>query len=108
MDRMQKMMDYISEGDTCRSAYLLEYFGQKESSDCGHCDICRASKNRAAGHDDTAARVADFINDDKSGRYVLDDVIHRFGSATSYTSDDLISVLRRLIDEGTVPPPSSC
>ena len=44
-ERMQKMIDYVSEEDTCRSSYLLEYFGQKESSDCGTCDICRAGKS---------------------------------------------------------------
>ena len=44
-ERMQKMIDYISEEDTCRSAYLLEYFGQSESADCGTCDVCRASKS---------------------------------------------------------------
>ena len=34
-DRMQKMIDYVSEEDICRSSYLLEYFGQSDSSDCG-------------------------------------------------------------------------
>ena len=41
-ERMQKMLDYVQEDDTCRSAYLLEYFGQKESAPCKTCDICRA------------------------------------------------------------------
>lgn len=40
-DRMQKMIDYIQEDDRCRSSYLLEYFGQEDSSDCRICDICR-------------------------------------------------------------------
>jgi ATP-dependent DNA helicase RecQ len=107
MERMQKMIDYISEEDVCRSSYLLEYFGQKDSADCGNCDICRASKNKAAGPVDTAARLTSFINVDKAGKYALDDVIMRFGTATSSSSDDYLAVLRRLIDEGTVPPPVS-
>ena len=107
MERMQKMIDYISEEDVCRSSYLLEYFGQKDSADCGNCDICRASKNKAAGPVDTAARLTSFINVDKAGKYALDDVIMRFGTATSSSSDGYLAVLRRLIDEGTVPPPVS-
>lgn len=67
--RMQKMIDYISEEDTCRSSYLLDYFGQNESEDCGTCDICRASR----------------------------------GSATK--KEDRIAALRKMIDEGVVPPP---
>ena len=41
-ERIQKMIDYIQEEDTCRSTYLLEYFGQTESEDCLTCDVCRA------------------------------------------------------------------
>lgn len=92
--RIQKMIDYISEEDTCRSAYLLEYFGQSESEDCGTCDICRAAKSKAAGPVEAAARLSTFINHEKSGVYVLEDI-----------PMELIPVLRRLIDEGTVPPP---
>ena len=107
LDRMQKMTDYISEEDTCRSSYLLEYFGQTDSEDCGNCDVCRSSRNKAARHQDTAARLSAFIIDEKSGRYSLDDVILRFGTATSSLSDDHMQVLRRLVDEGAVPPPES-
>ena len=105
LDRMQKMMDFVTEEDVCRSAYLLEYFGQKESADCGNCDICRSAKDKTAGLDDSAVRISDFINDEKSGKYTIEDVIVRFSSATSSDSDDLMSVLRRIIDDGTVPPP---
>ncbi len=100
--RMQKMIDYVSEEDTCRSSYLLKYFGQTESADCGTCDICRASKARPADH---AAEIAAFINDEMKGSYSLDDVARRFGSAASASSDMYIHILRRLIDDRTVPPP---
>ena len=105
LDRMQKMIDYVNEEDVCRSAYLMEYFGQKESADCGNCDVCRAAKNKTAGQDDSAVLLSSFINDEKSGRYTIDDVILRFGSASDSISDGLMTVLRRLIDEGVVPPP---
>ena len=105
LGRMQKMIDYISEEDICRSAYLLEYFGQTESDDCGNCDVCRSAKRKAAHPDETAALLSDFINNEKSGMYSLDDVIQRFGSATSSCSDNYMMLLRRLIDEGSVPSP---
>ncbi len=103
-DRMQKMIGYISEEDTCRSSYLLEYFGQSESEACGTCDICRNTK-KAAKSDDLAAGIAAYINGEMSGTYSTDDVTNRFSSATSSTSSALIPTLRRLIDEGLVPPP---
>ena len=105
LERMQKMIDYISEEDVCRSAYLLDYFGQKESEDCGSCDVCRSVRKKTAGPQDTAARLVSFINGEKSGRYTLDDIALRFGSATDSASADYAEVLRRLTDEGAVPPP---
>ena len=131
MDRMQKMMDYISQEDTCRSSYLLDYFGQKESADCGTCDVCRSSRrqpvsSQTAEFSDSAAEMARFINEEMSGTYTLDDIALRFGSPASEvrsadgsshglslaskTSDGVqmyISTLRRLIDLGSVPPPQN-
>ena len=36
------MIDYLSQ-DRCRQRFILEYFGEKKSDDCGTCDICRGS-----------------------------------------------------------------
>ena len=105
LGRMQKMIDFVSEEDVCRSAYLLEYFGQSESADCGNCDVCRSVKSKTAGHEDTAAQLKYFINEEKAGRYSIDDVTLKFASAADSVSDDFMPVLRRLIDEGIVPPP---
>ena len=110
MERMQKMMDYISEEDVCRSAYLLEYFGQSGSKDCGTCDVCRSagkasSKDSAAAYEDVAAEIVRFINDEMSGDYDLDDVARRFSAPGSDSVQIWKKILRRLIDLGTVPPP---
>ena len=37
--RINSIIEYISKVSTCRSKYLLAYFGEK-SSECGHCDVC--------------------------------------------------------------------
>ena len=110
MERMQKMVDYISEEDVCRSAYLLEYFGQSGSKDCGTCDVCRSagkasSKDSAAACEDAAAEIVRFINDEMSGAYALDDVARRFSAPGSDSVQIWKKILRRLIDLGTVPPP---
>ena len=99
--RAQKMMDYVMEEDVCRSSYLLEYFGQNDAVDCGTCDVCRSGKVSSSLEDD----IADYINVTLAGKYSLDDLVRRFGSATASSSDTYISLLRRLIDRGVVPPP---
>ena len=83
-EKIQKMIDYVSEEETCRSAYLLEYFGQSESADCGNCDVCRSVKNKTAAQEEATVLLLSFINGEKSGRYTLDDIIVRFSSSTSF------------------------
>ena len=106
-EKMQKMIDYVSEEDICRSSYLLDYFGQTESDDCGTCDICRAGKSgagkKAAVADDTAVLISDFVNVRMKGSYTLEDFLRHFNTPDS--SGQMTDILRRLIDSGTVPPP---
>jgi len=39
--RSETMMEYAAEQEECRSRYLLRYFGQMETEDCGCCDVCK-------------------------------------------------------------------
>lgn len=106
--RMQKMIDYVSEDDTCRSSYLLEYFGQTESAPCGTCDICRS----ASRHSDSLsvsrleAELRRFINEERAGDYCIADLTIRFGGPEEACSREYIEVLRCLVDRSIVPPPS--
>ena len=40
--RLSAMIDYLSES-TCRQKFILKYFGEDQSKECGTCDICRGS-----------------------------------------------------------------
>ena len=102
MDRMTRMTDYVGQQDVCRSSYLLEYFGQSESDDCGTCDVCR--DKASARRTDISSEMISFINEEMSGRYTLDDVLRRFASPGRYSADECIMTLRRLIDQEQVPP----
>ena len=95
------MISYVSEDSTCRSRYLLEYFGQDESEDCGNCDICRAAASRPAR---TRKALSSYILDDMNGDYTLNDISVRFGSPASDAGEDYLEQLRDLIDRGEVPP----
>ena len=98
--RMQKMLDYVSEEDTCRSSYLLEYFGQTESTDCGTCDICRSGKSSKPTLE---KEMAEYINDELGGNYTIDDIVSHFAAPGRYSPDECIATLRNLIDRAVVP-----
>ena len=104
-DRMQKMIDYVSQTEVCRSAYLLEYFGQEESEDCGTCDVCRAGRRKSTSTGNAEAELKSFICDEKSGVYTIADVNQRFCAGLSEGNPDYIAILRRLVDEEELPPP---
>ena len=73
--RAEAMADYASEEDECRQKYLLDYFGQEDSDDCGCCDVCRrgaASKERlreflSANPHCSPAQIAAFCADPQNG-----------------------------------------
>lgn len=54
--RFDAMYHYALSTSTCRSRLLLAYFGQKDTKECGQCDVCRA-KNQSTH--------ADLINEER-------------------------------------------
>lgn len=44
-NRIDKMIDYVSNQSKCRSLQLLEYFGETGKQRCGNCDVCRKRNN---------------------------------------------------------------
>ena len=45
-DRIETMIEYVTEEDECRSRFLLRYFGQDDAPACGTCDVCRGNPDR--------------------------------------------------------------
>jgi ATP-dependent DNA helicase RecQ len=39
--RVDAVIDYARSEDQCRSVRLLAYFGERESKNCGQCDVCK-------------------------------------------------------------------
>ena len=106
--RSATMVDYASEATECRSQYLLRYFGQTESAPCGTCDVCRSRAETPSRREATEAALRAYINGEKAGDYTLDDLRQTFGLPDGVGNTATVSgwteILRRLIDEGAVPP----
>ena len=103
--RMETMIEYVTEEDVCRSRFLLAYFGQSESADCGKCDVCRRNISKVqvnAGV--TSDALVDFINVECHGEYSLKQINERFSNPMASYSPDYLDILRDLIDSRVVPP----
>ena len=44
VDRINAVLRYAETDDECRSQMLLQYFGEKKSEPCHHCDVCLGDK----------------------------------------------------------------
>ena len=44
-ERIEKMIEYATSQNKCRSRMLLRYFGQTDSKECGQCDVCSERSN---------------------------------------------------------------
>lgn len=107
--RMETMIEYVTQEDVCRSRFLLAYFGQSESADCGKCDVCRRNISRVqvnAGvtEQETSDALVEFINVECHGKYSLKQINERFSNPMASYSPDYLDILRDLIDNRVVPP----
>ena len=51
-ERIDSMIGYFSDTNTCRSRLLLRYFGESDTHDCGQCDVCLRRKHNGYGQED--------------------------------------------------------
>lgn len=100
--RSQAMIEYASETGECRSRFLLRYFGQETTTDCGTCDVCRSRAQGSAGLQYTRRKIIDFI-EEKGGDYSIEEIVAEFDNPSKKYSADYLRLLRELIDDGTVP-----
>ena len=98
--RAQAMLDYASEADECRSRYLLRYFGQEESADCGQCDVCRA---KADGERLLRGRIQAFVAR-SGGVYTLQAIQAEMDNPAGEAAPHWLPLLRKMIDDGEIPP----
>ena len=103
LERAEAVIAYASEEDSCRSRFLVSYFGQEDAAACGTCDVCRAGRNRPAS--DSVEKALRAFVDAKSGRYTLDELNAFLADPANGLTRYALETLRRLIDDGELPPP---
>ncbi len=106
-ERMLSILGYISQDDTCRSRYVLSYFGQTETEDCGTCDVCRkkgVKKEKSPKSVDLKDSIKSYIGARPEG-YALSDLVRELSSPGSFSKDEVVAELRNLIDAQEIPAP---
>ncbi|MCW3461884.1 RecQ family ATP-dependent DNA helicase [Chitinophaga nivalis] len=98
-DRLEAMFNYVRNRDTCRTQQLVAYFGEKDSTPCGVCDICL--KKKAAPLDAVAfKRIADTVVALLATQSLL--LADLQTKMPDVKRNDLLEVLQFLQEEGRV------
>ena len=95
--RIQAMTDYVGRNDVCRSRVLLSYFGEKNTTDCGHCDVCKSKNDSGLTNkkfNDIASAIKEFIGEQELSLEKISRGI------SQYQEKDITTVIRFLADRG--------
>lgn len=73
--RVESMLDYVFNSNSCRVERMLAYFGENDCGECGKCDVCRnrkKSSNQASlSEKDLVSRVLSFLQSRPDGTTLL-------------------------------------
>lgn len=94
--RAETMMEYAAETDTCRSRFLLAYFGQSASAECGSCDVCRSGQSVSR----TKVRLRDFAA--RHPGFTLADLRQFCADPANPLPANALDVYRTMLDEGEI------
>ncbi len=50
-EKLVAMINYVENNNQCRTGTILEYFGEHNFADCGHCDYCLDKKRKISKSD---------------------------------------------------------
>lgn len=92
--RINAVLQYVSDKETCRSELLLRYFGQPGSPWCGICDVCTSTNSIGIKNHEFRVLEERIIHKLKGSPLLPDELTNSFGSQ----KDKSIQVVQWLID----------
>lgn len=94
--RFDGMLKYSTAEDECRSVIIQNYFGDKEATPCGVCDVClRAKRIARDGGDDCERRVVEMLSCREMDIKLL---VTELGE----DSDIVVEIVDKLVREGKI------
>lgn len=78
-DRIESMIDFITQTSRCRSIVIGNYFGDLTIKECNICDICKSKKAKKSSISDIAAEVLQMLH---KGPVKLQQLESRYGVNT--------------------------
>jgi len=93
--RIESVIDFVKDSNTCRSRKVLQYFDETTFEDCGTCDVC-LKKNKQS-KSTTLSQIKEQLHlllEHKN--YPLDELISLM---YHYSKEDVVACINRLADD---------
>ncbi|SDG40392.1 RecQ family ATP-dependent DNA helicase [Chitinophaga filiformis] len=98
-ERLDAMLGYIGNKEVCRTQALVQYFGEKNTTACGICDVCIEKKKKPLEGKEAEAIAVQLMAQLQAEPMEWVDVRNRL---LSVKEDALLEVMQFLIAEGRV------
>lgn len=95
--RINAMTAFAFDDSHCRVKTMLEYFGEKDTAECGSCDVCRM-RDRSVHKSPTPCTTEDSVRylTSQPGGHTLEHILVQL---TPSRHSEAIAIIRRWIDE---------
>ena len=101
-ERMQERIEYMiryANAESCRASMLLRYFDEEPQADCDTCDVCREQRNQPLNDERfEMIKCAIVLLLDKHPSVKITELT----GLIHYPSQQVIEVVRQLIEEGVL------
>lgn len=92
-DKLEAIIHYATNNNTCRNKLLLNYFGES-FSECGLCDNC-LSKTSLGNHDEIKNEIESLLKEKKCSSKTL-------VKALSYKESSILAALKELLESNLI------
>ena len=96
IEQLQAVLKYINDKKSCKNTLLLDYFGEKTTTDCGICSFC-IQKKKPAKNDATyiSEKIIELLK-------IQDFNARDIQKLTKFSKDDVIFALQNLMEKDEV------
>jgi ATP-dependent DNA helicase RecQ len=91
-EQLQSVLNYVKEKNVCKSKMILDYFGEKATSNCGICSYCITLTKHKKDYNVLSKKIMTLLqSEDLNSREIQE--------KTKNTADDVIFVLQQLLED---------
>lgn len=95
LNKMTAMIEYVQNSQRCRTAQLLDYFGEINYDECGVCDVCITKKKSEYVEQDHYRDQINAVVQSKS--WAIDDLVDQLNPKDK---EEFMETIRQMVDSG--------